>query len=271
MAVNFRQQARDALLRAKDELGSNVPERLKYAALELRMAMECLTYERASGYESELPSQEYETWQPRKLMLLLLEIDPNADKDSSIAVGKQDVPGTPAETVTSLGTERVLSLETIKRHYDALGSFLHIPTFKQLKKGGDIDHTKLRTRCILICSEIELTLASPVWNINFGIFSEIACERCGKIVRKRLPKELTTSMARCFECGATYDLAKFSQDQVSWKLIQQTVQCRASACGKAMFLVEADIEAGKCVKCLHCGGMHDIDLMIRLREPTRDL
>ena len=47
MPVNFRHRAREALARAKAEIDSGEPERLKYAALELHMAIEAVTYERA--------------------------------------------------------------------------------------------------------------------------------------------------------------------------------------------------------------------------------
>jgi hypothetical protein len=104
MNINFRHQARDAFGRAKAELATNAIERLKYAALELRMAMECLTYERASIYANELPPTQYETWQPWKLMLLLLEIDPCADKDSSVAVGIEEEPGKEAGPMTIFGS-----------------------------------------------------------------------------------------------------------------------------------------------------------------------
>ena len=85
--TDYRTDARRELARAKDELASADEERLKYAALELRMAMESLTYDRALAYNAEFPPCEYETWQPRKVMAILLEIDPNADKDSSLAFG----------------------------------------------------------------------------------------------------------------------------------------------------------------------------------------
>lgn len=49
------------------------------------MAMEALTYDRAASYKDEFPPDEYETWQPRKVMSVLLEIDPMADKDSVLA------------------------------------------------------------------------------------------------------------------------------------------------------------------------------------------
>jgi DNA-directed RNA polymerase subunit RPC12/RpoP len=266
MNTNFRQQARDALSRAKDELASDSFERLKYAALELRMAMECLTYERAKTYARELPPTEYETWQPKKLMMLLLEIDPRADKDSSIAYGVEDVPGKEAEVMTSLGAEKVLNLSTIKKHYDALGSYLHTPTIRQLESGASIDFKKLRSRCEQIVRAVEATLASPVWNINFGKFSEIPCMRCNHLVRKRMngPNEI----ARCFECGATYEVNETPAKQINWRMIKQLIPCQASGCGKDIVLIDADIEAGKAVRCPHCNALHNIDLMIRLGEDS---
>ncbi len=76
----YRDDARHAVDRAKAELESGDDERLKYAALELRMALESLIYDRALIYKDEFPPREYETWQPRKLLAVLLEIDENADK-----------------------------------------------------------------------------------------------------------------------------------------------------------------------------------------------
>ncbi|KDU94704.1 hypothetical protein GLUCORHAEAF1_12320 [Komagataeibacter rhaeticus AF1] len=58
------------LARARDELTSVADERLKYAALELCMALESLTYYRAVTYRDECPPSGYETWQPRKMMAI---------------------------------------------------------------------------------------------------------------------------------------------------------------------------------------------------------
>jgi len=267
MNISFRQQARDALSRAQDELASNSDQRLKYAALELRMAMECLTYERANGYARELPPTEYETWQPRKLMMMLLEIDPRADKDSSIAVGIEDVPGQEAKVMTSMGTEKVLNLSTIKKHYDALGSYLHTPTVKQLADGKGVDYGRFRLRCAQIAAEVQATLQSPVWNINFATFSEIACARCNSLVRKRMNSPNET--ARCFGCNATYEVTETPEKKIGWKFIQQVIPCQAPGCGKDMFLLDADIEAGKSVRCVHCASLHHINLTISLvRHPA---
>lgn len=64
MSPNFRHLAREALARARAELASEASSRLKFAALELRMAIESVTYERALSYKDEIPPSEYRTWQP---------------------------------------------------------------------------------------------------------------------------------------------------------------------------------------------------------------
>ena len=45
---------------------SNDDERPPYAVLELRFAMEAITYDRAQAFKDDLPFEEYSTWQPRK-------------------------------------------------------------------------------------------------------------------------------------------------------------------------------------------------------------
>ena len=262
MNISFRQQAREALSRAQDELASNSEQRLKYAALELRMAMECLTYERARGYAREMPPTEYETWQPRKLMMMMLEIDPKADKDSSIAVGIEDVPGQEAKVMTSLGTEKVLNLSAIKDHYDALGSYLHTPTLKQLESGKGLNYVRLRERCAQIAGEVEATLQSKVWNINFGTFSEITCMHCDSPVRKRITGP--SAIARCFTCNATYEVKETPEKRLTWRTLRQVIPCQAPGCGEDMVVLDADVEAGKSVKCVHCSALHSIDLTISL-------
>ena len=61
----FRPLARNALRRAIKELDSGDADRLPYAALELRKAMECLAYERLLLYRDELPEDKMAIWQPR--------------------------------------------------------------------------------------------------------------------------------------------------------------------------------------------------------------
>jgi hypothetical protein len=55
-APDFRHMARQSLARAKAELAANDSSRFRYAALELRDAMEALTYDRALAFQDDIPS-----------------------------------------------------------------------------------------------------------------------------------------------------------------------------------------------------------------------
>lgn len=264
MSVNFRQRARDSLERAKLEMVSNDPERLKYAALELRMAIEAVTYERAQSYDDDLPPSAYQTWQPKKLMEELLEIEPRADKPSSIAYGIEDVPGEPAKQMTSLGGEQVFGLKAIKGHYDALGSYLHSPTLKQLQEKGSLDVARLKERCGAIVAALDAVLSSRVFNINFGSFTSIACMNsdCGKPIRKRHPHGVEILAAKCYECDADYEIAADSSGQWIWRPMVEEVSCPTESCGEVFKLWKHEIKSGSHWRCRGCNNKFRLGLAI---------
>jgi hypothetical protein len=261
--MNYRHQSREHLQSAKDELSANSDQRLKFAALELRMAMECLTYDRALGYKEEFPPTEYDTWQPRKVMSVLLEIDPAADKDSSIAVGVEAVPGVPAATMQSLGSEKVLSMSMLRKHYDALGSYLHVQSLKQARDGVPLDFKKVRARCEEIATFVEQVLASPIFNITLGNFARLDCMECGKPIRKRLPHGQKEVNAECFECDASYTIIDEGDGKVLWKPHQQEIKCASPKCQEKVIVWDRELEVGRGWKCKACQGQNAFVLSVR--------
>ena len=169
--INYRNDAIVSLERAKTELSSGDNNRLKYAMLELRLAMESLIYDRAAAYKQELPESEYATWQPRKLMSVLLEIDPHADKDSSIAAGLEKEYGVQAENMKYIGSEKVLKMGEIRKNYDMLRYHLHVPSLKQMTDGKTTDYEHIRQRCEELVSTIDKALSSTVFNAIFKVGS----------------------------------------------------------------------------------------------------
>lgn len=268
---NFRHDARQALARAKAELGSGEADRLKYAALELRFTMEALTYDRAQAFADELPPTEYDTWQPKKLMQALLEISPDADKDSALSYGVEQEYGVPAPIMQSLGSEKVLNLAMLKKHYDALGSHLHMPTIKQFQAGKGPDAAKLRKRCEEIANFVADVLASPVFNITFGNFAKMPCAECGALIRKRLPQNFTSLEAKCFECQASYTLEPSDQDGVLWKPHQEKVSCVKPGCGAMVVFWRHELVPGRFWVCRACSSKNRICLGIDLEHPPADL
>jgi hypothetical protein len=87
----------------------------------------------------------------------------------------------------SLGRERVLTLGEIKTYYDRLGSYLHAPTLDQVAAGKGATTEGKEQRCVELAGILDEVLSSPVFNVNFRVFSEISCGKCGKQIVRRLP------------------------------------------------------------------------------------
>jgi hypothetical protein len=148
----------------------------------------------------------YANWQPKKVMAVLLELDPNADKDSVLAVGIEEEFGV-SKDIQALGCEKVLGMAELRKHYDALGSYLHVSTLKQSISGAHPDAVKLRSRCAEIVKFVEAVLASTFYNITLGQFAVVDCQECGRKLRKRIPPGQPTVKIECFECPASYTAA----------------------------------------------------------------
>lgn len=258
--MNYRQDARMCVARAKAELETMDDQRLKYAALELRFALEALTYERATSFEEDLPPSDFEIWQPTRLMQQVLEIDENADKDSSISIVVETEYGVQSTEMQHLGDEKVLSFKTIKKHYDALGSYLHTPTLKQQRKGG-IDHQKLRERCGKITEYLDPILKSPVFNVHFAVSAHMACE-CGHVIKRRMPGGVVETTARCMDCGLTYTIRATGGDTVSWTLDVTEIQCADPECTGVAGVASSQIKQGKFWHCGTCGQKNSVGLAV---------
>lgn len=255
MNAEFRYLARQALARAKAELAAAQDERVKYAALELRFAMEAVTYDRAQALKNEIPPEEYKTWQPRKLMQVLHDIDPMLGMSASIAVGVEETYGVepPADKMQFLGTDTVFTLADLKEHYDAIGSYLHVPSLAQFMKSGMPNEAKLRVRCEAVAAALDVVLSSPIWNTTFGSFSEFECVRCKKLVRKRIPVGKDEVEAPCFECKAQYVLSLTSDHQVVVRPKTVLISCEGDCCTETMALWPDEVKPGTHWTCKGCG------------------
>lgn len=265
--MNYRGLAREHLKAATEQLETEDDSALKYAALELRMAMEAVTYDRAAAFKDEFPAEEYDTWQPKKIMTVLLEIEPTVDKDRTIFFGLEDEYGVLAKQMTYLGTETVLNMEALKKHYDALGSFLHILTIKSTKIGKTINYDKLRKRCEDIRMYLDKVLSSSVFNSTLGVFSSIECTECGKKIRKRITQSKNTIKVECPNCVASYQVSNSSDSQSVWMPMQQEIECANNECMKKIVLWERELRIGAYWACSECKGKNSIALGVVYEKP----
>lgn len=234
--------------------------RLKYAALELRMAIEALTYDHATAYKDDISPEQLETWQPRRVMQYLLVIDPMADKEATFRFSKtEDKAGEPSEMHT-LGTLRVFNMESIKKHYDALGSFLHVPTLKNWEKGVDVE--KLRERCNTIVHLLEKVLASKLFSLTMDNKVKTECLRCQKIMVRRMPPEPQKLETKCFECGAGYVIEHNGPKAAIIKPKRQLRPCDIEGCTGKAELWDDQIQVGESWNCDECDERFEIKFYV---------
>jgi hypothetical protein len=264
--MDYRKEAKKSLDRAKNILQEGNKVDLKYVALELRMAFECLVYDRAGLFNEELSNKKLSTWQPRQLLSLLMEIDPDADKSCSIRAGLQKEIGKPADRLSLLGNERVLSLSEIKKYYDRLGSYLHAPTIEQVieKKGATPE--KIKTRCNEIIEILDEVLSSPIFNVNFRSSSSICCERCQAKIVRRMPYEAKTVIARCIECSASYQLTSLENNKVEWMPLKHKVKCAEKTCGHINKLWVEEFKLDNSFSCSSCGKENQFVLGVMVKN-----
>jgi hypothetical protein len=227
--------------------------------------MEALTYDRALAFKQYIPPEEYKTWQSRKLMMVLLDIDPLIGMTADVAFGPQNKDGkSRPENMRFLGTDRVFTLADLKEHYDAIGSYLHMPSLQQLQSGKIPDQTKLRTQCDEIVRLVEKVLSSPVWNIDFSFVATIDCmnEDCKKPIRKRIPVGKDLVEVRCFECKAEYTITSEEGDKVRWTAKKIDAICSTPDCPETMALWNHQIKQGTDWRCRGCGKRNVIVLTV---------
>ena len=247
----YRDLARQHLKEAKANHDTDDPVRLRDSALALRMVIEALTYERAYLYKDDLPP-DHKTWQPRKLMEDLLQIDPYADKSISLSFGKKPSAEERAEKMFSLGTENVIGQKTIKEHYDALGSYLHVPTIKQLADDSGHNLKKLRVRCRGILEDLEKILGSPVMRVKMRRTISWVCSGCKNDIRRCFVKDQGERKVECFNCEATYILSEDDSGNVIWEPHLVTVKCPNNDCNHEFDIWEKEVKQGTCGVCPSC-------------------
>ena len=264
--TDYRAAARASLARARKELDSNDDARLAYAALELRLALEALAYARLDTFEDLFRSDREMAWQPKQVLQALERMVPGATQPSSLAIGVEEVYGVESPSMRSLGTDDPLDTATVRKHYDALGSFLHMPTRKQLNQGRAPDLGKLRGRCGDLVLRLGQVLSSPIHGLRFNLAVDFPCERCDVKVSLNLPIESHLEVS-CVTCGAQY-LVKTELKKSTVQAMYRKMRCHRDECERFLTIWNDELVVGKLITCESCGFEHEIGLSLRDKTAT---
>lgn len=212
---NMRQAARTCVIRAKNLLVNGDEPSSRYACLELRFAIEYLTYDLLQTYRDELPYDIVKKWQPREIISEMRNMDPYADCSSQLFVGPEVSLGAPPPTNVewkSLGEEHRFTMEWANKNYNALGNYLHASTLHQLESGSTPKPETILARVTEVLHECERVLNSRIWNNNFGNFFWFDCGDCKTRIKGRVKDLAQKQVVKCRQCHAQHDI-EFGEGQ----------------------------------------------------------
>jgi hypothetical protein len=245
----------DCLKRAKALLATGDEPSLRYAALELRICMELITYEKLRDYSSMIPEAVLEKWQPPQAVKALLEFEPHADQSYVLAFGRQSAPGVPAETMTILGEHKSLNYKWLRKHYNKIGNALHA----EAKPKTTLKAADRREYLEAVIADLEPVVASHLHGTPIRRVFTCRCERCDDLVVVNVETAERTGKAKCFKpgCEAEYNV-KIAEDKRTCKflLIQATFTC--IKCEAPIFLPPHELAEDRSFTCRTCNTLHTI-------------
>ncbi|MGU3494010.1 hypothetical protein ACLBXM_08210 [Xanthobacteraceae bacterium A53D] len=189
-----------------------------YACLELRMALECLTYDLMKLYGDDVSDDILSKWQAGLILNALVQTDPGIESTLELQIAGED--GTFSQPLAVLRDER-MEVKWAQKAYHQLGNFLHERSFADTERGVKTDNDVIRKRAITIHKEIGRILASSGGNLRLKIRFGMHCE-CGSQAQMDLSPSQLKSIARCAECGAIYEVIR--QDPSRNKILSRRIQ-----------------------------------------------
>ncbi|WKD48218.1 hypothetical protein [Microbulbifer spongiae] len=267
--MRYRDIAKTYLKSAEKELSTGDDSRLKFAALELRMTLEALTYERAQLYKKELTEKQIKIWQPRKLLTTLIDIDPFVDSSPTISFGIEGEDGSPPEEMKLLGKETVISLKDIKNYYDRLSSYLHTPTIEQGMLKENSSPQRIRYRCEEIVSIMKDVVSSPIFNVDLRDKASLNCYECGSEIVRTIPPSSNELQVKCLQenCLASYIVKKLPDRQAHWEPMYDELPCSNPNCDEKQLTWKREFALGVNWNCKKCRGHNRVSLGITF-EPV---
>lgn len=254
--------ARQTLDRAKDLLANPTDFNLRYAALELRLIMEMVTYEKLLAAKDVIPPELLRTWQPPQAVKSLLEFQEHADQSFTVEVAK--LSGEPDEfdrlddadklehyktlSYVTLGDHHALSLGWLRKNYNKVGNLLHAANPGSPPK----EPGKTSKYLAEVVAELELVLHSTISSFTEKAGCVFPCRSCGKPVIRNADAMKAGAVAVCStqDCDGEYRLVKASEGEWTVRSVQTKFAC--PTCLHESLYWPRKIKVGSALRCPGC-------------------
>ena len=238
---------------------------LRYAALEIRMAIELLFYKLIPSYRDELPDEVLKQWQPKKIIDALIDCDPYAEQNSTLIMA-MELPNGGHGPAIHVGRYKAVTRKLLQKYYHKIGSYLHAAMVEENR-----DLTKMISFLDAAATRVEECCRETTVISNVGKFHTLNCV-CGRKIKRNDQTVQLKPHVRCpsEQCQAVYDLIKNDEDGTEWKLRESEFVC--PECKTSSYFGSHLIDTGKIFTCVECSQkyMFRTGLFVsRVEEPAK--
>lgn len=248
---------RSCISRAQALLANPTPENLRYAALEIRLCIEALTYEKLRSFGNLVPEERLKTWQPPQAVKALLEFSPNVDRSFTIFAGIEEEYGKPAKGMKLIGEHHALPLKWLRKHYNKVGKMLHAPSVLETHSAST---SELISYLNVVISDLEAPLSGNISGVSIRDVYSFTCQQCQDTVVCNAEFVRQNNRAICLnhQCKAEYFASVTASDEATFQLMVTTFECSESTCSGVASIENRKLKIGLEFKCDCCGLKHVI-------------
>lgn len=210
-------------------LGDDTSQSVIYAALEARLALEKVCYDRLRQRHSYISHAQLRKWQPSNIVkTLIVEVDPHVAETVILHIGKNPDVRPEDDDYVKVGIEIGFDPNRLANMWNALANLaLHVALPKNkddhIPEYGDKE--KIREKVKEVVVELERLSKGTMTYSGFGPEVSFDC-LCGEKNRRRVELLRDRQRLRCinFDCKETWEAIK-EEDGFHFKRLCVTVNC----------------------------------------------
>lgn len=247
------------LARTEKLLNGDDPLGLRYAALELRMFMETVIYQKSDSFKKHIPEKQFKTWQVPKLLKILSKFDEFAEKDFGLSYALESSPGVPSESFKKMGEHKTFTVKWLNKNYNKIGGILHFPRVDDIWFSKESD---LRVYLKYVLEECQKVAKGNILGSSLGTYINFNCMKCGQV--NVAPKFVIQSgdVFNCLNENCSASFTAFEEKNGSWNVKRQweKIKCMNDQCGVEIGIENSDLKQGNEFQCNECGTKYLLSL-----------
>jgi len=249
MSIHFR--AIEHLDKAIELAESESLEHLRYAALELRLAIECLVYQFLPYYRDEVPDELFSEWRPQIILDALVDANPDLPHSHTLRMAPENAKGEPTAWYT-MGKQTGLSPKHLRAAHHRLSNFLHATA-----EDTHVDEEKLRRSVEKVASILEPFRTDSVIS-NFAVRHSVECE-CGRRFSRRGRALEKSPLVRCpnKDCKRLWRYVSEEGQVSQWEMVSQEIVCQK--CKETTYFSPTQVQPGARLRCSYCNAVSRLE------------